>query len=466
MQRACRVLAGILLSLCLLPPLRAHARDVDYECAMFPASVLEVSQIPYGNYSHAEVMATDILPEGDVFAPFTGQIVHMDSSYGYVVLQSLDKVHWADGSLDYMSVGFMHDNDTSDLQTGQIIRQGTPFYQAGMRSPDGYVTAPHVHLVVIRGKAEGLSNPFRGTDFPFDAFFLSEDTEIIIEGWAAETRYCLRNHAPTDYSGLWVSIDSFGSYPIRYDPNGGEGEIPGRFKTGGVDVVLSNGAALRRDGYALIGWSEQPGLNALDYAPGAVYTEDRALTLYAVWEPLEFCVRFLPDGGEGGGSEILSTGAPLTLPETLARTGHLLRGWQLERGDGLWYAEGGWQEGPDAAAVFAPGARLTLEADWPAGYDGDFFAFHALWAPNRYTVRYAPGLKGLARLLVRGETPESYHVYGEAAPLSPCGFSLWGRRCTGWSTEPGGGRFFPTGEPVLNLCDEPDGLVTLYAVWE
>ena len=179
MQRACRVLAGILLSLCLLPPLRAHARDVDYECAMFPACVLEVSQIPYGNYSHAEVMATDILPEGDVFAPFTGQIVHMDSSYGYVVLQSLDKVHWADGSLDYMSVGFMHDNDTSDLQTGQIIRQGTPFYQAGMRSPDGYVTAPHVHLVVIRGKAEGLSNPFRGTDFPFDAFFLSEDTEII-----------------------------------------------------------------------------------------------------------------------------------------------------------------------------------------------------------------------------------------------------------------------------------------------
>ena len=89
MQRACRVLAGILLSLCLLPPLRAHARDVDYECAMFPASVLEVSQIPYGNYSHAEVMATDILPEGDVFAPFTGQIVHMDSSQVFAALTEI-----------------------------------------------------------------------------------------------------------------------------------------------------------------------------------------------------------------------------------------------------------------------------------------------------------------------------------------------------------------------------------------
>ena len=164
--------------------------------------------------------------------------------------------------------------------------------------------------------------------------------------------------------------------------------------------------------------------------------------------------------------EILSTGAPGTLPETLARTGYCLCGWQLERGDGLWYGEDGWQEHPDAAAAFAPGARLTLEEDWPAGYDGDFFAFHALWQPNRYTVRYASGLKGLAGLLVRGKTPDSAHVYDEAAPLSLCGFSLWGRRCTGWSTEPGGGQFFPAGEPVLDLCSEPDGLVTLYAVWE
>ncbi|MBO5496713.1 MAG: InlB B-repeat-containing protein, partial [Oscillospiraceae bacterium] len=414
MPRAGRVLALCLLLLCLLPTAKARARDADYECAMFPAAVLQVSQIPYGSYSHAETLATDILPEGDVFAPFTGEIVHMDSSYGYVVLQSLDKVHWADGSLDYMSVGFMHDNDTTDLQTGQIIAQGTPFYQAGMRSPDGYVTAPHVHLVVIRGKAEGLSNPFRGTDFPFDAFFLAEDTEVLIEGWAAETRYCLHNHAPTDYRGLWVSIASFGSYPIRYDANGGEGEIPGRFKTGGVDLVLSNGAALRRGGYTLIGWSEQPGQNALDYAPGAVFAEDRALTLYAVWEPLDCRVRYLPEGGEDGRSELLSTGAQLMLPDSFSRTGYRLCGWRLERGDGLWYDGDGWQAVPGVAAVFAPGASLTLEENWFAGYEGDSFAFHAIWEPNRYTVRYASGLQGLAGLLVRGETVDSVHVYGEA----------------------------------------------------
>lgn len=468
MRRAGRMTV-IFLLLCLLgrllPPTGAQARDTDYECAMFPAAVLQVSQIPYGSYSHAEALATDILPEGDVFAPFTGRIVLTDSDYGCVVLQSVDKVHWADGSLEYMSVSFLHDNDTSDLQIGQVIPQGTPFYQAGIRSPGGFVTAPHVHLVVIRGKAEGLSNPFRGTDFPFDAFFLAEDTEILIEGWAAEPRYCLRNHAPTDYSGLWVSISSFGSYPIRYDPNGGTGEIPGRFKTGGVDVVLSNGSALRRDGYAFIGWSEQPGLNALDYAPGAVFTEDRALTLYAVWEPREYRVRFLSADGEGG-SEFAAAGAPLVLPADAARTGYLLDGWQLERGDGLWYGESGWQADRAGAAVFSPGAHLTLEESWLAGYEGDSLAFRALWTPNRCTVRYESGLGGLAGLLVRGETDDSVHVYDEASPLSPCGFVRRGWHCVGWSTQKDGGVFYPAGEPVMNLCAEPEGLVTLYAVWE
>ena len=127
MPRAGRVLALCLLLLCLLPTAKARARDADYECAMFPAAVLQVSQIPYGSYSHAETLATDILPEGDVFAPFTGRIVLTDSDYGCVVLQSTDKVHWADGSLDYMSVSFLHDNDTTDLKLGQVIvRSGVP----------------------------------------------------------------------------------------------------------------------------------------------------------------------------------------------------------------------------------------------------------------------------------------------------------------------------------------------------
>lgn len=459
----------LLCLLCALFPLRASARDTDYECAMFPAGTLEVSQIAYGSYSHADTLATDILPEGDVFAPFTGQIVFRDSSYGYVVLESLDKVHWADGSLDYMSVGFMHDNDISDLETGQIIRQGTPFYQAGLRSPDGYLTDAHVHLVVIRGKASGLSNPFRGTDFIFDAFFLDTDTEVVIEGWTDEPRYCLRHHAPTDYTGLWTSIGDFGSYHVRYDPDGGSGEIPGRFKTGGVDFVLSNGAAFHRDGYTLIGWSEHPGSGAVDYPLGAVFSEDRPLTLYAVWEPLRYRVAFLPTGGEGSrADETRSTGDVLTLPgDAFTRTGYRLSGWRLGREDGLWYGEKSWTGTEAGARLFVPGARVTLEEDWASDYSGGSFAFSAVWEPVSYTVHYAPGVFNPFGLLVKGETPDSLHVYGAARPLAACGFVRRGWRCVGWTTEKGGaGDFFPMGEPIENLCAEEGGTLTLYAKWE
>ena len=466
MKTPARFLCALLLLLVFpLFPLRASARDTDYECAMFPAGTLEVSQIAYGSYSHADALATDILPEGDVFAPFTGRIVMTDSDYGCVVLQSTDKVHWADGSLDYMSVSFLHDNDTTDLKLGQVIEQGTPFYQAGVRSPGGYITAPHVHIVIIRGKAEDLSNPFRGTDYIFDAFFLDTDTEVVIEGWTAETRYCLRHHAPTDYSGLWTSIESFGSYHIRYDAGGGRGEIPGRFKTGGVDCVLSNGAALSRDGFRLIGWNERPGSRDAQFALGAVYTEDRPLTLYAVWEPLAYTVGF--DAGDSFTEETFVTGDPLTLPGTeLTRTGYRLTGWKLTREDGLWYSPEDWLKTEDAARLFPPGARTALAEAWSTNYSGGSFTFHAVWEPVSYTVRYAPGVFNPFGLLVRGETPETTLVYDRAQTLAPCGFVRRGWHCTGWSTEKNGGDFFPPDTPVQNLCAEDGGLVTLYARWE
>ncbi len=465
------LLTALLLCLLftLLPAVPAAAQEEDYECAMFPAGVLQVSQIPYGSYSHSEDLATDIVPEGDVFAPFTGEIVFRDSSYGYIVLESLEKVHWADGSLDYMSVGFMHDNDITDLEPGQIIAQGTPFYQAGVRSPSAYITDAHVHLVVIRGKASGLSNPFRGTDFPFDAFFLDTDTEVLVEGWTAEPRYCLNHHAPMDYSGLWVSIESFGSWHIRYDPNGGRGAIPARFKTIGQDCVLSNGAAFQRDGYTLLGWSESPDAETPDFALSAVFTDDRPLTLYAVWEPHVWRVRFLPEGGESRRSEeTRATGSSLLLPETsFSRAGYRLAGWQLSREDGLWYDGATWTDAQADAEVFAPGCHLDVAEAWAADYEGESFSFHAVWEPVAYTVRYESGVFNPFGLLVKGETPASAHLYGRAQPLADCGFVRRGWRCVGWSTEKNGvGAFFPTGEAVQDLCDEQGGSVTLFAVWE
>ena len=157
----------------------------EYEYAIFPNGRVYVSQVAYGGYSHANYNVTDIVPDGDVYAPFTGTIRYKDNTWGYVVLESNNMVHYADGSLDYMCVGFMHDNNIDDLWVTKEIQQGEPFYQKGTKSPDNNVTGPHVHVVVMRGSFDNYSYYYSssGNVYIYDAFFLTESTNIAQSGY-------------------------------------------------------------------------------------------------------------------------------------------------------------------------------------------------------------------------------------------------------------------------------------------
>ncbi len=124
-----------------------------YEFAIYPAEDMLITQGYYDTYSHQKQNAIDITTRcGAVFAPFTGEIVRVDRGYSRfntVWLQSQEPVVYADGTVDYMTVVFMHDNNVNDLYIGQIVVQGEYFYHAGVA---GGATGPHVHIAVIRGK--------------------------------------------------------------------------------------------------------------------------------------------------------------------------------------------------------------------------------------------------------------------------------------------------------------------------
>ena len=90
-----------------------------------------------------------------VFAPFTGVVKQKDSRWGYVLFQSTDRVYYPDGTLDYMTVGFMHDENISDISVGQTIGQGTAFYDAGGQGKKsdgtyGHVYGNHVDISVFK----------------------------------------------------------------------------------------------------------------------------------------------------------------------------------------------------------------------------------------------------------------------------------------------------------------------------
>lgn len=151
-----------------------------YEFALYPADVLSVTQGYYDTYSHQKQNALDITtPKQVVFAPFTGKIVRIDRGYhryNTVWLQSCDKVVYADGTVDYMTVVFMHDNNVSDLSIGQIVTQGENFYHPGVA---GGATGTHVHIACIRGEYKssmGLTGS--GDVYPEDALFIKSGTTV------------------------------------------------------------------------------------------------------------------------------------------------------------------------------------------------------------------------------------------------------------------------------------------------
>lgn len=149
------------------------------ELAIFVAESLVVTQGAYDDYSHMEQNALDIQPmERAVRAPFNGKIVRIDATElacNAVWFQSASPVLYADGTYDYMTVCFLHDNDISDLAVGQGYTQGDYFYDSG---DFGVSSGKHVHVAVYRGEYCGSMRCGTGDVYAQDAFFLPDDTYI------------------------------------------------------------------------------------------------------------------------------------------------------------------------------------------------------------------------------------------------------------------------------------------------
>jgi len=121
--------------------------------AVLNVKELNVTQGMNGSYSHKGDLAIDM---GKVCtylkAPFTGVIKRIYANCNAVWLESLEKVKYADGTEDYMTVMTLHDNDVSNLKVGQVLEQGTNYFQPGVK---GKVTGSHIHIAVGKGKFIG-----------------------------------------------------------------------------------------------------------------------------------------------------------------------------------------------------------------------------------------------------------------------------------------------------------------------
>ena len=132
-----------------------------YQRILMPMLNVNVTQKEYSSFSHKGINAIDLAGKNalieSVHAPVDMKIVKMykyNSMGNCVIATSINKVLFADGTLNYATFQFMHDNNINDLKVGQVIKQWQVFYQEGTT---GFATGNHIHLAVKKGKFEGLS---------------------------------------------------------------------------------------------------------------------------------------------------------------------------------------------------------------------------------------------------------------------------------------------------------------------
>lgn len=126
------------------------------EKPIFPSKYMRITQ-GYGEGTHKSSYAIDNADKdsgiSDIYAPYTGIIKKIyQNDANEVWLESLDKVEYPDGTKDYMTILFAHNNDVSNLFVGKKINQNEAFYKEGTK---GNASGNHCHIECGQGKFNG-----------------------------------------------------------------------------------------------------------------------------------------------------------------------------------------------------------------------------------------------------------------------------------------------------------------------
>ena len=131
-----------------------------YEVMLFPLEYMYMSQDEGGDYSHLHTYSIDLLGWGangriyhcPYYAPCSCKCVNTTFASHSRVFTSLDKVHWPDGRLDYVTFNTMHDNNPI-ASLNEVFTQGDLIGHTGTA---GNVTGDHVHFNTAHGTYQGF----------------------------------------------------------------------------------------------------------------------------------------------------------------------------------------------------------------------------------------------------------------------------------------------------------------------
>ena len=309
---------------------------------------------------------------------------------------------------------------------------------------------------------------------------------------------------------------------IRYNPNppagktaGGQGTPNWDGHTGDTPTIGQNGWTI--DGYTFAGWATSPDGGGTKYAPGASWTANGTLTLYAQWTPGEAGLTYDGNGATGGKTDPQNgvTDQKVNVRQNgFTRDGYTFVRWDTQadcRGKAVnpgdkWTLQGsstlyacwagvaqtltyhgnGATGGNTAAQSGHTGDELTTNANgftrdgytfvrWDTAKDGSGTAYgegkngvgrytmkpagndlYAIWQANPASIQYRDDYGAT------GSTPDTTGVTGQNVTIAQNGFTRPGYTFTGWARDR---RTDPSLQPGGRYTLTP-GTTTLWAQWK
>lgn len=164
------------------------------EHLIYPLKTMNITQGTNGEYSHKGTNAVDDSGKDrgidPLFAPCTMQLKARDTEVNgnAVWFESMEPVLFADGTINYATFLFIHDDYIGDyapakigiLPNGRIFKQGEEFGDEGTM---GKATGNHAHMEVAKGRftkqyVHNINWQLPNSILPWDAFFVN-GTKII-----------------------------------------------------------------------------------------------------------------------------------------------------------------------------------------------------------------------------------------------------------------------------------------------
>ena len=309
---------------------------------------------------------------------------------------------------------------------------------------------------------------------------------------------------------------------IRYNPNppagkttGGQGTPNWDGHTGDTPTIGQNGWTI--DGYTFAGWATSPDGSGARYAPGARWTANGTLTLYAQWTPGQASLTYDGNGATGGKTDPQNgvTDQRVNVRQNgFTRDGYVFTGWNTQpdgrgqawapnavwtlHGTGVLYARwrgnqqrlnyhgngntGGNTESQDGrtgdvldtrANGFTRDGYEFVEWNTRADGTGDHYGkgtngvakwtmlpagndLYAIWQANPASIQYRDDWGAT------GSTPDTTGVTGQDVTIAGNGFTRPGYTFTGWARDR---RTNPSLQPGGRYTLTP-GTTTLWAQWK